>query len=96
MSKKTAVIALHLEVVTDLTTEAFLVALKRFTSRRGVFTEIHSDNGSNFMGASRELKILYKNFFDKKDVVEATSHFCTCQGIQWKFIPSRAPNFGGL
>ncbi|XP_046392178.1 uncharacterized protein LOC124160386 [Ischnura elegans] len=42
--------AVHLELVGDLTTEAFLGALKRFTSRRGKCSDIYSDNGTNFGG----------------------------------------------
>ncbi|GFV54376.1 integrase catalytic domain-containing protein [Trichonephila clavipes] len=36
--------ALHLELVTSLTTEAFLLAFRRFISRRGLRTVIYSDN----------------------------------------------------
>lgn len=48
--------AVHLEMVTSLTTEAFLAALSRFTARRGLCTQLFSDNGTNFIGAARELK----------------------------------------
>ncbi|GFU82825.1 integrase catalytic domain-containing protein [Trichonephila clavipes] len=41
--------AIHLEIVSDLTTEAFLAALKRFVARRGRPIEIHNDNGRNFV-----------------------------------------------
>ncbi|GFX01663.1 integrase catalytic domain-containing protein [Trichonephila clavipes] len=41
--------AIHLEIVSDLTTEAFLAALKRFVARRRRPIEIHSDNGRNFV-----------------------------------------------
>ncbi|XP_066590775.1 uncharacterized protein [Prorops nasuta] len=44
--------AIHLEAVGDLTTQAFLAALRRFTSRRGVCQKIYSDNGTNFQGAA--------------------------------------------
>ena len=50
--------AVHLELVSDLTTEAFLAALKRFVSRRGLPLNIHSDNGSNFIGAKNDLSAL--------------------------------------
>ena len=43
--------AAHLEVVSDLTTDA---CLRRFISRRGLPSEIHSDNGGNFKGARND------------------------------------------
>ncbi len=53
-----AVKAVHLELVSDLTTDAFVAALRRFVARRGCPTLIWSDHGSNFVGAKRELKAL--------------------------------------
>jgi len=50
---------IHLEAVSDLSSDAFLAALKRFISRRGKCTNIYSDNGTNFVGAARKLM---KNF----------------------------------
>ncbi|GFS54771.1 integrase catalytic domain-containing protein [Trichonephila clavipes] len=55
--------AIHLEIVSDLTTEAFLAALKRFVARRGQPIEIHSDNGRNFVGANNELRKILKALF---------------------------------
>lgn len=51
--------AIHLELVTNLTTENFLAALHRFTGRRSICSRIFSDNGTNFVGAARELGELY-------------------------------------
>ena len=51
--------ALHLELVSDMSTVAFIAALQRFVSRRGVPREMHSDNGSNFRGAKAELHSLF-------------------------------------
>lgn len=48
--------AVHLELVTELTTQAFFAALQRFTARRGICTRLSSDNGLNFVGAAGELK----------------------------------------
>jgi len=61
--------ALHLEIVTDLSTPAFLNALKRFIARRGKCYSIHSDNGTNFVGANNALKEMYKlvNANEKKN-----------------------------
>ncbi|XP_072401566.1 uncharacterized protein [Diabrotica undecimpunctata] len=50
--------ALHLELVSDQSTQTFLSALKRFISRRGKPTQLMSDNGSNFTGAFNELNAL--------------------------------------
>ncbi|GFU59026.1 uncharacterized protein TNCV_794371 [Trichonephila clavipes] len=55
--------AIHLEIVSDLTTEAFLAALKRFVARRGRPIEIHSDNGRNFVGANNELRKILRALF---------------------------------
>ncbi|XP_055918520.1 uncharacterized protein LOC129950616 [Eupeodes corollae] len=44
--------ALHLEVVSDLSKDAFLAALRRFIARRGKCSIIYSDNGTNFQGAA--------------------------------------------
>ena len=47
--------AKHLELVSNLTSEAFIAALKRFIVRRGIIDHLYSDE-SNFVGANRELK----------------------------------------
>lgn len=56
--------AIHLEAVSALTTEAFLATFDRFIARRGLPVAIHSDNGRNFLGASRYLKDVY-SFLNK-------------------------------
>jgi hypothetical protein len=48
--------AVYLELVTDLTSEAFLKALRRFTSRRGFVKQLFSDNATNFKPSEKELK----------------------------------------
>lgn len=50
-----AVKAVHLEIVSELTTDAFIAALKRFIARRGKCRSIHSNNGTNFVGANNQL-----------------------------------------
>ena len=87
--------ATHLETVSDLTTDAFIAALKRFIARRGLPNEVYSDNGSNFVGASNDLKSLY-SFFSKDSTQNSLSDFVSSQRIVWHFNPERAPHFGGL
>lgn len=50
----------------DMSTDAFFAAFKRFIARRGHCTDVYSDNGSNFVSANRELNILKKLFDDEK------------------------------
>ena len=85
--------AVHIDVVTDLTTEAFITCLRRFVSRRGTPSLIMSDNGTNFVGANSELRALYKLLEDQQNCL---ADFCSSQRITWKFIPERSPHFGGL
>jgi hypothetical protein len=54
--------AIHLQLVTDCSTETFLGALKRFIARRGMVSSIYSDDGTNIVGANRELNNLRKLF----------------------------------
>ena len=60
--------ALHLELVPDMTTEAFLRCFKRFATRRGTPLKIISDNSKTVKSANRELLQIqsdpvFKNFF---------------------------------
>ena len=87
--------AVHLEVVTAMTTEAFLAALKRFTSRRGLPTDIYTDNGGNFRGAANDLKQLYQ-LLQTEEWTAVLRAFFLKHHISWHFIPERAPHFGGL
>ena len=84
--------AVHLELVGALSTDFFLNALKRFISRRGHVSDFYSDNGTNFVGAQRELSNLLKNtkFHDTIKL------YCTELKINWHFIPPAAPHQGGL
>ncbi|XP_062699286.1 uncharacterized protein LOC134284451 [Aedes albopictus] len=88
--------AVHLELVSDLSTPAFLNALRRFIARRGCPTHIHSDNnGKNFEGARNALHELYQMLQREKASGFIATH-CSSQGIQWHMTPPKAPQFGGL
>ncbi|XP_043251669.1 uncharacterized protein LOC122396939 [Colletes gigas] len=90
-----AVKAVHIELVSDLTSEAFIAALRRFIARRGYCMNIHSDNGTNFVGASNELREL-RNLLQSDDHRDKVKSFCIEKQIEWHFIPPHAPHFGGL
>ncbi|GFX72921.1 transposable element Tcb2 transposase [Trichonephila clavipes] len=85
--------SVHLDIVTDLTSNAFIATLKRFIFRRGKCAKLYSDNATNFVGANIELKKMF-NLVCKPD--ETLASYMASEGIDWKFLPPRAPNFGGL
>ena len=79
----------HVELVSNLTSETFVAALKRFIARRGLIDHLYSDNGSNFVGANRELKT--------SEEFSRQLHNCAAKTpFQWHFIPPNSPYFGGL
>ncbi|RVE44041.1 hypothetical protein evm_011339 [Chilo suppressalis] len=82
--------AIHLELVSDLTTDAYLLALKRFISRRSKPSQIYSDNGKCFVGLMNEFAKFISNSSDK------IVNYASSQGIKFSFIPPYAPHFGGL
>ena len=49
--------AIHLELTSGLSVEAFLLAFRRFTGRRGVPATLHSDSAKTFK-SSREVQRL--------------------------------------
>ena len=87
--------AVHIEIVEDVTTEAFIGSLRRFVSRRGVPENVYSDNGTNFHGAYNELNKLYE-LLNSNNLQNQVKEFTSIHKIQWHFIPPQAPNFGGL
>jgi hypothetical protein len=87
--------AVHLEVVTNLTTQAFVAALRRFIVRRGRPSTIYSDNGTNFQGASNQLHELYQLLHWSSNLKDIQDYLKT-EGCDWKFIPPHGPHFGGL
>ncbi|XP_055589419.1 uncharacterized protein LOC129741698 [Uranotaenia lowii] len=87
--------AVHLELVSDLSTDRFLQALRRFIGRRGYCSDIYSDNGTNFVGARNFLQELLIHFRNSQHQ-EKVAKECANNHIQWHFIPPAAPHFGGL
>ena len=87
--------AISVELVTDLTTDRFLMALQRFMSLYGQPRRILSDNGSNFIGAANEIRALIGRW--KKDQLEKKklTDFCNDNNIEWTFSTPLAPHHNG-
>ena len=79
--------AVHLEMSYSLDTDSFINAFTRMTSSRGTPTYVISDNGTNFVGAERELQKLVEAL-DADRITQPTSKYHT---IDWKFNPPCAP-----
>ncbi|XP_075167525.1 uncharacterized protein LOC142239617 [Haematobia irritans] len=86
--------AIHLEAVTTLSTDSFIAAFRRFTSRRGMCSELYSDCGTNFIGANKELQILHRR--NRDSLPDELVDMLSTNGTNWHFIPPASPNFGGL
>ncbi|XP_033097261.1 uncharacterized protein LOC117101394 [Anneissia japonica] len=82
--------AVHLEIIRNMNTDEFIMAFRRFVSRRGVPKELHSDCGTNFKGAERELHECFKAM--SPELQAKLAH----QQVEFKFNPPNAPHFGGI
>ncbi|GFU92698.1 integrase catalytic domain-containing protein [Trichonephila clavipes] len=78
--------AIHLELVSSLSTECFMLSLRRFIARRTRPETIYTDNGTNFVGTNSELKNL-----DWDKIMKETD----IKPIKWKFNPPTAAWWGG-
>lgn len=88
--------AVHVEVVMDLTTDAFIAALTRFVSRRGLCSDIYSDCGTNFVGADAALRKIADLTITSSAAKETISRFSKPRNIRFHFNPPAAPHQGGL
>lgn len=85
---------IHLALVSRLTTEAFLASFNRFSSRRGLPSDMYSDNSTFFIRAKNQLD-------DDLKAIEETlepelADIILEKSVQWSFIPSHAPHWGGI
>lgn len=81
---------IHLEAVSDLSKNAFIMTLRRFIARRGKPAEIFCDNGRNFVAAAKEIGDFIKS------AAVPLSDFASQEGIKFNFSPAYAPHFGGI
>ncbi len=79
--------AVYLDIVTSLSTEAFLGSLERFVSVHGRPNTMYSDNGTNFVGASNIFKLV-----DWPEVERESN----AKQMQWVFNPPTAAWWGGF
>lgn len=83
---------IHLELVSDYTSNAFLAAFSRFAARRGLPSTVMSDNGTTFQGADRELRAQFRAAISDPRIEAILAK----DRIEWKFIPPASPHFGGI
>ena len=85
--------AVHIEVVEDYTSEAFIAAFHRFTARRGHCKALYSDQGTNFVGADSLLKQMVSSSASySTQIVNSLAK----EGTSWIFNPPSAPHFVGI
>lgn len=48
--------AVHLELTSDMTVHSFLLAIRRFVSRRGIQSNLYSSNAKTFHSCSKQLR----------------------------------------
>nr|XP_054607751.1 uncharacterized protein LOC129167238 [Nothobranchius furzeri] len=83
--------AIHLEVAHSLTTDSCINAIRRFICRRGPVSQMRSDNGTNFIGAERELREALASVEQNK-----IHPFLLTKEIDWTFNPPAASHHGGV
>ena len=81
----------HFEVALNMDTGTFFDAFRRFTSRRGIPKEIHSDEARNFLKAKSDLLSLFK-YVDQDQLVNGLERY----GVEWHVNVPHAPFRGGV
>ena len=82
--------AVGVEMLYSLNTSSCINSLRRFIARRSQPDVVMSDQGTNFIGADRELKNAAKQLDSQK-----LQNFITNMNIQWEFIPPNASHWAG-
>lgn len=79
--------AVHLELTRGLTVQYFLLAFRRFASRRGLPATIQSDNAKTFQSSSKEIRKIARS--------PEVWRYLTDNRITWNFIVEKVPWWGG-
>ena len=82
--------AIHVDISSDYSTDSFLQVLRRFASIRGWPRKVYSDNGTQLVAASKELKNIVKGLDEAKLKRYGVTH-----GTDWNFTPEDAPWMNG-
>ena len=83
--------AVHIEVASSLESNSFILALRRFITRRGPVREMRSDNGTNFVGAWNKLLQAIEEMDHEEIRVKLLQ-----ENIDWIFNPPAASHMGGV
>lgn len=83
--------AVHIDIVTDYSSAAFIACYERFIARRGKCTHMYSDNGTTFVGAYKEIKSAFMNWSSPENVEHLNR-----QGTKWTFMKPASPHQGGI
>lgn len=83
--------AIHIDIVTDASSAAFIACFDRFVARRGHCNKLYSDNGSSFVGAEKEIKAAYANWHSP-----AVQEHVNKARTKWVFMKPSAPHQGGI
>ena len=79
-----------MELAVDYSAMEFIQVLRRFFAIRGQPAKLLSDNGTQLVGAERELREMIQGW-DVKQLQE----YCSEKGVEWKFITPAAPHQNG-
>ena len=80
--------AVHLDIVPDMTTAAFIRSLKRFSARRGLPRKFVSDNGKTFKAVAKAIDTMMRD--------KAIQEYLSGLKVEWLFNLERAPWWGGV
>ncbi|XP_055708913.1 uncharacterized protein LOC129805179 [Phlebotomus papatasi] len=84
--------AIHIELVSNLSTEAFVASFRRFVARRSTPSHLFMDNATNFTGSKTELDKLFHQEVHQNSV----QNKLVSLGIQFHFQPPDGPHHNGL
>lgn len=83
--------AVHIDIVTDCTSAAFIACFERFVARRGHCNKMYSDNGTTFVGAEKEIRAAFKEWRAPDSIAHLNR-----KRTKWVFAKPVAPHQGGI